>query len=109
MGLPALILCAQIKRPRVLQIRGQHDRLVAGLAGQLHTQVPRIQCDKGKLEVLGDDVLLRESIEALYSITEGAGIADLVPCQGSQAGCSVYVSSAWRTGRAKDETYCKER
>ena len=50
--LPALVLGAQVKGARVLQVRRQHDGLISGLARQLHTEIPRVQRDKGKFVIL---------------------------------------------------------
>ena len=51
--LPSLILGTKIKRPRVLKIWWKDDGLISCFPRQLHPQVPRVECDKGKLEVFG--------------------------------------------------------
>jgi hypothetical protein len=81
-GLPALVLGAQIECARVLEVGGQDNGLVAGLAGQLDTQVPRVEGDKGELVVVGNNVFLGEAVEAVDGVAERAGIADLVPGEG---------------------------
>ena len=86
-GLPALIFGAQVECPRVLQVCGQHDGLVTGLAGQLHAQIPRIQRHKGKLQVFAREVFLGEGIESGDGIAESPCRADMLPSQGGQARC----------------------
>ena len=81
-GLPALVLGAQIECARVLEVGGQHNGLVAGLTGQLDAQVPRVEGDKGKFVVVGDNVFLGEAVEAVDGVAEGAGVADLIPGEG---------------------------
>lgn len=98
-GLPALILCTQIKCARMLEIRGEDNGLVTGLAGQLDAEIPGIEGYKGKLVVLGDDVLLCKGIESVNGIAEGPGVPDLVPGEGCQARCE-GIKSARRGCRA---------
>lgn len=87
MRLPSLVFGAQVEGARVLQIRRQDDGLVAGLTGQLHPQIPRIQRHKRKLEVLADQMFLGERIEPVDGITKGTCRADMLPCQSGQARC----------------------
>lgn len=84
-GLPALIFGSQVEGAGVLQICGQHDGLVAGFAGQLHPQIPRVQRHKGKLEMFASQVLGGKGVESRDGIPESACGANVFPCQGSQA------------------------
>lgn len=97
-GLPALIFGAQVEGPGVLQVCGQHDGLVTGLAGQLHAQIPRIQRDKGKFELFAGEVFLGESIESGDGITESTCRADVLPCEGGQARCTNWSAKFGNTG-----------
>lgn len=124
-GLPTLVFRPQIEGARVLQVRGKHDCLVAGLTGKLHTQIPGIESHKGKVQVFRDQVLLGKGIEAIDGITEGAGISHLVPCESGQARCKRAQSATVRVrpdgrgvqvsrreGKERGEregTYCTER
>ena len=83
--LPALVFRPKVKRPRVLKIWGQNDRLVPGFARKLDTQVPRVERDEGEFIVIGEQVFLGELVEPVDGITEGPGVADLVPGQGCEA------------------------
>lgn len=86
-GLPSLVLGAEVKGPGVLKIRGKDDSLVTSLTGQLHSEIPRIQRYKGELEILADEVFLGKSIEAVDCVTEGTCRADVFPCQSCKACC----------------------
>lgn len=85
MGLPSLVFGAQVKGARVLEVGWKNDGLVAGLAGQLDPEIPRIQGHKGKLEILANQMFLGEGIEAIDGITEGTCRTDMLPCQSGQA------------------------
>ena len=85
MGLPALIFSSQVESAGMLQVCGQHDGLVAGLAGQLHPQIPRVQRHKSKLEVFASEVFLGEGVESRDGIPEGPCGANVFPCQSGQA------------------------
>jgi len=106
-GLPALIFSAQVEGPGVLQVCGQHDSLVTGLAGQLHAQIPRIQCDKGKLELFAGEVFLGESIESGNGITESTRRADVLPCESGQARCTNGSVTFRVTGPHWQKAYCR--
>lgn len=86
MLLPALVLGAQVKGARVLEVGGQHDGLVAGFTGQLDTQIPGIQGDKGKVEIRRGQMLRGKGVEAINGIAKGAGVANVFPGEGGQAG-----------------------
>lgn len=86
--LPALIFGAQVEGPRMLEVRGQDDGFVPCFAWKLDAEVPRVQGDKGELEVIGEQVFLRESIEAIDGITERTSGADMFPRQSCQASCT---------------------
>jgi hypothetical protein len=77
--LPALILGTQVKGARVLKVWREHHRLVTGFAGELYTKIPRIQGDKRKIVVVGHQVLLGKSVEAIDGITERSGLSDIFP------------------------------
>lgn len=83
--LPALILGSQIKGARVLQVRWKHNRLVTGLAWELHAKVPGIEGDEDKVEILGREVLGSKGVEAVHGVSEGAGVSHMFPRQGSKA------------------------
>lgn len=69
----------------MLQVGGQHNGLVTGLTGKLHSQIPAIKGDERKLKVLGQEVVLSKGIEAIDRIAKCSGITDLVPRQSGQA------------------------
>ena len=89
MLLPALIFGPQIKGPRVLQIRGQHDGLVACLPGQLNAKIPGIERDEGKFEILGEQVFLHKGIKGVDGVPEGACLPNVLPGQCRQARCGL--------------------
>lgn len=80
--LPTLVFGAQIEGTRMLQVGRQYDGLVAGLAGQLYSQVPGIEGDKNEIKVLRGQVLGSESVEAVNCVSEGACITNMLPRQG---------------------------
>ena len=116
-GLPALIFGAQVESTRVLEVCGQHDSLVTGLAGQLDTQIPRIQGHKGKLELLAGEVFCGERIESGNGITESTSGANMLPSERRQTGCIGELVWVFGFGsvspgigadqRAKKKAYCK--
>lgn len=82
----------------MLQIRRQHDSLVAGFSGKLDAQVPGIEGDEYEVEVLGCKVLGGKRIEPADGVSEGTGISDMLPSEGRQARCKgVVVSSSFRS------------
>lgn len=85
--LPALVFSAEVEGSRVLQIGGEDNSLVTSLAGKLNPEVPRIESDKGKVEVLGGQVLGSKSIESRDRISKGSRVSDVLPSEGSQARC----------------------
>lgn len=95
MSLPALILGAQVKGARVLQVGRQDDSLVAGLAGQLHPKIPGVQGHKGKLELFAGEVLLSKRIKPGDGIPESARRADMLPGESCQACCEDQMESAF--------------
>lgn len=92
-GLPSLVFGAQVEGARVLQVGREDDGLVARLTRQLDAQVPRVERDKGKLEVVLGEVLGSELVEAADGIAERACIADVLPCQRREAGCTTCQST----------------
>lgn len=83
--LPPLVFGPEIESARVLKVRRKHNGLVPSLPGKLNAEIPRVQCHKGKFEVLAEEVFLGEGIEAVDGITESTRRADVFPRQGSQA------------------------
>jgi hypothetical protein len=67
--LPMLVLGAQVKGSRVLEIWWEHNGLVTSLARQLHPKIPCIEGHKGELHVVRQ-VLLDELIETRDGIPE---------------------------------------
>lgn len=93
--LPSLVLGPEVERLRVLKIGRKHDGLVTGLPGELDAEVPGVQGNEGKVKVLGDQMLRSKRIEAVDGIPESAGIADMLPREGSEA--------RWRSASAMDQ------
>jgi hypothetical protein len=85
--LPSLVLGAEVEGTGVLQIGGEHNRLVAGLAGELYTQVPGIEGDENEVEILRCQVLGGERVESVDSISKGTSVPNVFPSQGRQACC----------------------
>ena len=104
MRLPSLVLGAQVKGPRVLQIWRQHHSLVPGLPRQLDTQIPRVQRHKGKLEVLADEVFLGKGVEAVDGVPEGTCGTDMLPGESGQARWTIRLANP----QFQDTTYCRE-
>lgn len=84
-SLPTLVLGTKIKGARVLQVGREDDGLVSSLPRKLHTEIPRVQRHKGKLQVLADEVFLSEGVEAVDGIAESACRAHMFPGESSQA------------------------
>lgn len=95
-GLPALIFRAQVECPGVLEVGRQHDSFVPSLAWQLHTQIPRVECDEGEFVVLGEKVFVGELVEAVDCVTERTGVADVLPGEGGQRSCGEQVGQRGR-------------
>ena len=85
MLLPSLVFLAEVESAGVLEVWGQDDGLVAGLAGKLDTEVPSVEGDKDEVEILRREVFRGKGIETVDSVTEAAGIANMLPSQGGQA------------------------
>ena len=83
--MPALVFGAEIERARMLQIRRQDHGLVTGRTWKLHPEVPAVKRDEGKLQVLGEQVLLGKGVEAVDGVTESASVPNLVPSERRQA------------------------
>lgn len=84
-GLPSCVFRPEIKGPRVLQVGWQDDGLVSGFPGQLDAEIPGVESDKGKVEVLGDQVLLGKAVEAVDGVPEGASRTHMFPGQRGEA------------------------
>lgn len=85
--LPALVFGSQVEGSGVLKIGGEDDGLVAGLAGKLDAEVPGIEGDKGKVEVLGSQVLGSKGVESRDGVSKGSRVSDVLPSEGGQARC----------------------
>lgn len=81
MLLPPLVLGTEVEGPRVLEVWGEDDGLVASLAGELDTEVPGIEGDEDEVEVLRRQVLVGESIEPVNSISKGTSVSNVLPSQ----------------------------
>lgn len=79
--LPALVFSSQIEGARVLQIRRQHDCLVAGFSRELNSEVPSIQSNEDEVEILGRQVLGGKRVESGNGIPKSTGISNMFPCQ----------------------------
>ncbi len=84
--LPSLVLGAEVETARVLKVWWEDNGLVASLAWKLDTEIPRVEGDKGEIEVLGDQVLVGPRIELGDGVPEGAGVADVLPGECGKAG-----------------------
>jgi hypothetical protein len=83
--LPSLIFGAEIEGAGMLQVRGQHNGLVASLAWHLDTKIPGIECNEDEVEILGGQVFGSECVNASDSVSKGTGISNMLPGQGRQA------------------------
>lgn len=79
MRLPMLVLCSEVEGTRVLEVGRQDDRLVAGLAWKLNSEIPGIQGHKRKFQVVACQVLLCELVKPVDGFAEGAGMLDVLP------------------------------
>lgn len=86
MCLPALVLSSEVECPRVLKVRWKNDCLVPSFTRKLNAKVPGVKCNKCKFEVVWEKVVLSKLVEKIDSVAEGAGVADVLPGQGGQAG-----------------------
>lgn len=91
--LPALVFGTEVECAGVLEVRRKHGRLVPSFTGKLHSKVPSIERDEHKVEVLRGQVFRSEGIEPVDRISEGAGIADMLPRQSREACCWPKCSS----------------
>ena len=87
MLLPSLVFCAKVKATRVLKVRWKHNCLVSRFPWELYPQIPRIESDEGRLEVIRQKMFLVEAIESVDRIPERASTAYMFPSQGSQTSC----------------------
>ncbi len=83
--LPSLVFGAEVEGARVLEIGGENDGLVSGLARKLDSEVPSVESDEDKVEVLGGQVLGSKGVESGDCISKGTRVPDVLPSQGSQA------------------------
>lgn len=83
--MPSLVFGAQVKGLGVLQVWRKYDSLVSCLARELDAEVPRIESDKGKVQIFADQVFLGKCVEAIDSITECASIPNMLPGEGGYA------------------------
>ena len=54
----------------MLEVWGQDDGFVPRFAGKLDAEIPRIESDERELEVVGQQMFLRERIKAVNRIAE---------------------------------------
>ncbi len=92
--LPALVFCSQVKGSGVLEVRRQNNGFVTSFTGKLHSEVPRIECNEGEIEVLGCQVFGGKRIEAVDCVAEGSRIANVFPCESCQARCGRIKSAS---------------
>lgn len=85
--LPSLIFSSQVKGARVLQIRRQHNSLVAGFSRELNSEVPGIEGDEDEIEVFRSQILGSERVEAGDGIPKGTSVSDMFPRQSRQTRC----------------------
>ena len=69
----------------MLQIWRQDHSFITSFAGKLNSEVPGIEGDKGKVEVLRDEVFRGKRIKAVDCIAESSCIADVLPGERCQA------------------------
>lgn len=90
--LPALVFSSQVEGARVLQIGRQHDSLVASFSRELNSQIPGIERDEDKVEVLGRQILGSKRVESTDSIPKSTGISNVFPGQSREARCEEKTS-----------------
>lgn len=91
MSLPPLVFSAKVEGAGVLQVWRQNHGLVTGLSRKLDTEIPRVQGNKGELQVLAQQVLLSKRVEAVDGVPKGSCRADMLPGQSRQ---TRYIPSA---------------
>jgi hypothetical protein len=80
-----LIFGTKVKGTRVLQVWRKDDGLITGFPWKLDSEVPCIESDKGKLKVLGYDMVVCELVEPVDCVTEGASVSNMLPGESGQA------------------------
>jgi hypothetical protein len=69
----------------VLEVRWEDDSFIASFTGKLNSEVPGVKGHEGEVEALRDKVFGGKCIEAVDCVPEGTCIADMFPCECSQA------------------------
>jgi hypothetical protein len=88
--LEGLVFSTETEQNRVLHVGGQDNALVTSLTRHLDTEIPRSQCDEGKLgsgtrsSVFVHEVLAGVRIESSDGITVAAGLLNMLPCEGGK-------------------------
>jgi hypothetical protein len=88
--LEGLVFSTETEQNRVLHVGGQDNALVTSLTRHLDTEIPRSQCDEGKLgsgtrsSVLVHEVLAGVRIESSDGIAVAAGLLNMLPCEGGK-------------------------
>lgn len=109
--LPSLVFRAQVKGDRVLKVHWENNGFVTGLARHLDSKIPSVEGDERPfgtvLSIARLEVMVVEGVETMYCGLEVAGVAHLIPRQGSKTSCNfmTLVNDASIRGRA---TYCIE-
>lgn len=83
--LPPLVFGPQVKGARVLEVDWEDDMLVTSFSGQLYTEVPGVEGDKGPLEIVVGEVFLMEGLESLDGGSKISSVPNVVPGDGGQA------------------------
>jgi hypothetical protein len=63
----------------VLEVRRQNNVFIATFSGELDTEIPSLQCNEHKLEVLGGQMLDSEGVESADSVVESSSISYMLP------------------------------
>jgi hypothetical protein len=85
--LPSLIFSSQVEGAGVLQIRRQHNSLVAGFSRELNSEVPGVEGDEDEVEVFRRQIFGSKRVEAGDGIPKGTSVSDMFPRQSRQARC----------------------
>jgi hypothetical protein len=83
--LPSLVFGTEVESTRVLEIGRKNNGLVAGFPRKLDSEVPGVEGDEDKVEVLRGQVLRGKRIESVDSISKGTSVTYVLPGQGGQA------------------------
>ena len=90
--LPSLVFRSKVKAARVLQIRWEHNGLVPSFARKLNTQVPAVESHEREFSLVTEMLSIKVG-EPIDGISEGPGVPNMFPGQGSQTRCRASVST----------------